>query len=121
MHVGYAAAFQHGANYPDRLFMRRELDLCPRAEELGMDSIWFTAHHFSEYSMMPDPLQGLAYVAGRTRRVELGSHLRSFVAVLEAIVQDPGGSSTTSTSRAEERGRRRASPGDVVGYYRPWV
>lgn len=42
-------------------------------EPLGFDSIWATEHYGSAYSMQPNPLQYLAYWAGRTNRVDLGT------------------------------------------------
>lgn len=73
MHVGYEAAFQHRASYPDALFMKKELDFCARAEALGFDSLWLTEHHFSNYGLIPDPVQALSYIAGRTTRIKLGT------------------------------------------------
>jgi alkanesulfonate monooxygenase SsuD/methylene tetrahydromethanopterin reductase-like flavin-dependent oxidoreductase (luciferase family) len=73
MHVGYEAAFQHRASYPDDVFMRKEFDFCLRAESLGFDSIWLTEHHFSGYGLIPDPLQALSYLSGRTERIKLGT------------------------------------------------
>jgi len=43
------------------------------AEQLGFDSVWAPEHHFTDYTMCPDPLQFLSYIAGRTRRVKLGT------------------------------------------------
>ena len=37
------------------------------------DSIWGVEHHFTDYTMCPDVLEFLTYMAGRTRRVQLGS------------------------------------------------
>jgi alkanesulfonate monooxygenase SsuD/methylene tetrahydromethanopterin reductase-like flavin-dependent oxidoreductase (luciferase family) len=73
MHVGYGAAFQHRETYPDALFVQREMDLCLEAEAFGFDSVWLPEHHFSNYSLMPDPLQGLTYIAGRTSTIKLGT------------------------------------------------
>ena len=42
-------------------------------EPLGFDSIWATEHYGSAYSMQPNPLQYLAYWAGRTTRVDMGT------------------------------------------------
>ena len=42
-------------------------------EPLGYDSIWATEHYGSAYSMQPNPLQYLAYWAGRTSRVDVGT------------------------------------------------
>jgi alkanesulfonate monooxygenase SsuD/methylene tetrahydromethanopterin reductase-like flavin-dependent oxidoreductase (luciferase family) len=73
MHVGYEAAFQHRDSYPDDVFMQKEFDFCLRAESLGFDSIWLTEHHFSGYGLIPDPLQALSYLSGRTERIKLGT------------------------------------------------
>ena len=43
------------------------------AEPLGFDTLWITEHHRTPYGMSPNPLQVLAYFAGRTERIELGS------------------------------------------------
>ncbi len=42
-------------------------------EPLGFDSIWATEHYGSAYSMQPNPLQYLAFWAGRTKRVDVGT------------------------------------------------
>ncbi len=42
-------------------------------EPLGFDSIWATEHYGSAYSMQPNPLQYLAYWAGRTTRIDVGT------------------------------------------------
>ena len=55
------------ANMDDTLYMG---DL---VEPLGFDSIWATEHYGSAYSMQPNPLQYLAYWAGRTSRVDVGT------------------------------------------------
>ena len=50
-------------------------------EPLGFDSIWATEHYGSAYSMQPNPLQYLAYWAGRTQpgRCGHGGRRRSVV------------------------------------------
>ena len=77
MHVGLATGFAHqrGDAYPDGQFIREELDNAVLGEELGYDSIWITEHHFTDYSMCTSPLQALSYLAGRTRRVLLGTQV----------------------------------------------
>jgi probable F420-dependent oxidoreductase len=45
---------------------------CERAEEAGFDSVWLGEHHNSTL-LYPAPLVGLAAIAGRTRRVRLGT------------------------------------------------
>lgn len=75
MHVGLASGFAHqrGNSYDDARFVREEVENLIYAEELGFDSVWITEHHFSDYSMSNDPLQLLTYIAGRTKRVKLGT------------------------------------------------
>ncbi|QIZ01157.1 LLM class flavin-dependent oxidoreductase [Streptomyces sp. S1D4-11] len=49
-----------------------ELRLAEQAEPLGFDGIWCVEHHFDkDYSMCPDNLQLLSYLAGRTTSIEL--------------------------------------------------
>jgi alkanesulfonate monooxygenase SsuD/methylene tetrahydromethanopterin reductase-like flavin-dependent oxidoreductase (luciferase family) len=52
---------------------RNELRLADLAEPLGFQSIWGVEHHFTDYTMCPDVLQFLTYMAGRTARAQLGS------------------------------------------------
>lgn len=93
MHVGMGTGFAHqrGNDYPDGQFIREELENCVLAEELGFDSVWITEHHFTDYSMSNDPLQLLSYIAGRTRRIRLGTQVivvpwREPVRLAEAII-----------------------------------
>ena len=58
---------------PDHEQMDKTLYLGELVEPLGFDSIWATEHYGSAYSMQPNPLQWLAYWAGRTRRVDVGT------------------------------------------------
>ncbi|MDP6624081.1 MAG: LLM class flavin-dependent oxidoreductase [Alphaproteobacteria bacterium] len=60
-------------NRSDAEVYRHELSMADLAEPLGFDSIWAAEHHFDGYTMCPDVLQFLTYMAGRTSRVNLGS------------------------------------------------
>ena len=74
MHVGMAAVFQNtGRALSDHQIYLNELALADMAEPLGFDSIWSVEHHFTDYTMCPDVVQFLSYMAGRTRNVKLGS------------------------------------------------
>jgi alkanesulfonate monooxygenase SsuD/methylene tetrahydromethanopterin reductase-like flavin-dependent oxidoreductase (luciferase family) len=74
MHVGMAAVFQNpGKARTDREVYANELRLADLAEPLGYESIWGVEHHFTDYTMCPDVLQFLTYMAGRTERAQLGS------------------------------------------------
>jgi alkanesulfonate monooxygenase SsuD/methylene tetrahydromethanopterin reductase-like flavin-dependent oxidoreductase (luciferase family) len=52
---------------------RQELRLADLAEPLGFDSLWSVEHHFTDYTMVPDVLQFLTYMAGRTKMIKLGT------------------------------------------------
>ena len=74
MHVGMASVFQNpNKGRTDREVYRNELRLADLAEPLGYESVWGVEHHFTDYTMCPDVLQFLTYVAGRTQRAQLGS------------------------------------------------
>jgi len=69
-----ASIFQNpGRVRADREVYRNELRLADLAEPLGFQSIWGVEHHFTDYTMCPDVLQFLSYMAGRTTRASLGS------------------------------------------------
>src|SRR5215475_5140575 len=71
MHVGMAAIFQNPQKArSDQEVYRADLAL---AEGLGFQSVWGVEHHFTDYTMCPDVLQFLSYIAGHSRKVELGS------------------------------------------------
>jgi alkanesulfonate monooxygenase SsuD/methylene tetrahydromethanopterin reductase-like flavin-dependent oxidoreductase (luciferase family) len=74
MQVGMATVFQNPFDArSDREVYQSELRLADLAEPLGFESIWGVEHHFTDYTMCPDVLQFLTYMAGRTRTVGLGS------------------------------------------------
>ena len=74
MHVGYGLVFQNPNNQlSDREVWRNEVRLAEMAEPLGFDSVWSVEHHFDDYTMCPDVVQFLTYMAGRTKHAKLGS------------------------------------------------
>jgi alkanesulfonate monooxygenase SsuD/methylene tetrahydromethanopterin reductase-like flavin-dependent oxidoreductase (luciferase family) len=58
---------------PDWEAFRGTLALGELVEPLGFDSLWASEHFGSPYGMVPNTLQMLAYWAGRTERIDLGS------------------------------------------------
>ncbi|MFN0091684.1 MAG: LLM class flavin-dependent oxidoreductase [Acidimicrobiales bacterium] len=50
-----------------------ELGLALLADELGFDVAWAAEHHFFGYSMCPDNTEVLAYLAGVTKRIDVGT------------------------------------------------
>ena len=74
MHVGMSSFFQNfGVGQDDAEIYRHEIAVADLAEPLGFDSIWSAEHHFNGYTMCPNVLQFLTFMAGRTERVQLGS------------------------------------------------
>jgi alkanesulfonate monooxygenase SsuD/methylene tetrahydromethanopterin reductase-like flavin-dependent oxidoreductase (luciferase family) len=74
MKVGVLLIFQ---NYlgrgRDEDVVAGEQRLAELAEEVGFDRVWAVEHHFTDYAACPDNVAFLAWLAGRTRRVELGT------------------------------------------------
>ena len=58
---------------PDPQTYQEELSLADKAEDYGFDSLWSLDHHFTGYVMSPDPCQLLSYMAGRTKKIQLGT------------------------------------------------
>src|SRR5690554_4419927 len=74
MHVGMTAIFQNPEDArPDQDVYADDLRLADLAEPLGFDSVWGVEHHFTDYTMCPDVLQFLTWVAARTERIQIGS------------------------------------------------
>ena len=74
MHVGMTVIFQNPEDArPDHEVYADDLRLADLAEPLGFDSVWGVEHHFTDYTMCPDVLQFLTWVAARTKRVQVGS------------------------------------------------
>jgi len=57
----------------DRSIFLEELNIARIADETGFDSVWTVEHHFTPYTMVTNPLQFLTYLAGITKRVDLGT------------------------------------------------
>jgi alkanesulfonate monooxygenase SsuD/methylene tetrahydromethanopterin reductase-like flavin-dependent oxidoreductase (luciferase family) len=55
--------------------VEQALALGDLAEPLGYDGIWVPEHFGTPYGMTPNPLQLLAYFAGRTERVTFGTQI----------------------------------------------
>jgi alkanesulfonate monooxygenase SsuD/methylene tetrahydromethanopterin reductase-like flavin-dependent oxidoreductase (luciferase family) len=93
MRVGVSISFQNQADWdrfeayergesvpalpatPDATIWDEDLRLCSLVEELGFDSLWFVEHHATPYAMVPNNLQLLAFFAGRTRRIDMGTNV----------------------------------------------
>jgi len=73
MEVGVSLNILQQEGRSDAAVMRNHMAIGDLAEPLGFDSIFALEHHFTGYSMSPQPTQLLAYFAGRTQRVKLGT------------------------------------------------
>ncbi|MCH9674824.1 MAG: LLM class flavin-dependent oxidoreductase [Gammaproteobacteria bacterium] len=68
-----AEDYSHAPATPDLDIHRDTMQLGEMVEPLGFDAIWCAEHYGSPYSMQGNPLQWLAYWAGRTKRVDMGT------------------------------------------------
>jgi len=74
MKAGLLLNFQNYRNQvSDAQSVTEELRIAELAEPLGFDSVWCVEHHFTDYAACPDNTQMLAWLAGRTKRIELGT------------------------------------------------
>jgi alkanesulfonate monooxygenase SsuD/methylene tetrahydromethanopterin reductase-like flavin-dependent oxidoreductase (luciferase family) len=73
MKVGIALNMLCQAGRSDASVVGEHLALGDLAEPLGFDSLFALEHHFTGYAMSPAPTELLAYYAGRTRRITLGT------------------------------------------------
>lgn len=75
MHVGLSLIFQNldDGSTTDADLLRHELGLAQRAEPAGFDSVWMPEHHFTGHTMTPNVPELLAWLAGQTERVKLGT------------------------------------------------
>ncbi|MCC6436745.1 MAG: LLM class flavin-dependent oxidoreductase [Acidimicrobiales bacterium] len=57
----------------DREIFTEEIEIARIADDQGFDSLWTIEHHFTPYTMVTNPLQYLTYIAGITKKVDLGT------------------------------------------------
>ncbi|HUH84216.1 MAG TPA: LLM class flavin-dependent oxidoreductase [Stellaceae bacterium] len=73
MKVGMALNMLSQEGRSDAAVVSEHMALGDLVEPLGFDSLFALEHHFTGYAMSPAPCQLLAYYAGRTKRIMLGS------------------------------------------------
>jgi alkanesulfonate monooxygenase SsuD/methylene tetrahydromethanopterin reductase-like flavin-dependent oxidoreductase (luciferase family) len=71
-------ALENGEGEPvgdgvDNYTWASDIEFGDMIEPLGFDSIWTVEHHFSPYTLVPNPVQFLSFWAGRTKRVDVGT------------------------------------------------
>jgi alkanesulfonate monooxygenase SsuD/methylene tetrahydromethanopterin reductase-like flavin-dependent oxidoreductase (luciferase family) len=57
----------------DRRRWTEELESALEIEDLGFDSIWDVEHHIAPYTMTPNPVNLLSYIAGATKKIDVGT------------------------------------------------
>ncbi|MBI3743467.1 MAG: LLM class flavin-dependent oxidoreductase, partial [Chloroflexi bacterium] len=67
----------HLVHWPDEWSQqevyKHEMEMIEYVEELGYDGVWIAEHHFRNYGICPNIAPFAAFVAGRTKRVKIGS------------------------------------------------
>jgi len=51
----------------------RAIEQAQAADDLGFDGLWIAEHHFSSYGYCPNPLTMAVALAGKTRRIRVGT------------------------------------------------
>ena len=71
MRVGMHLGFQNLHGLPDVETFMQETNFAIEAEAMGFDYVGPVEHHFTDYAACPDPFQMLAYVAAKTKKINL--------------------------------------------------
>lgn len=72
MRLGLFLNFEHGDESNLSAF-GRQIDLALLAEDVGLDELWVSEHHFTSFSQSGSILPLMAYLSGRTNRIRIGS------------------------------------------------
>lgn len=74
MQAGLLAIFQNfESRKPDAEVYRDVMSVMEQGEPLGFDFLLVTEHHFTDYSMSPDNMIALTYLAAKTSKIKLGT------------------------------------------------
>ena len=73
MRIGIQMVLQNHKAHDDRDMYKNETRLAIESEDMGFDVIWPVEHHFFDYSICPDNMQYLSYIAARTERLQLAT------------------------------------------------
>src|ERR1700742_3368670 len=63
----------HSPHEDPTVAMHRDVELIQRMDDLGYDEVWVGEHHSTGWEYICSPEVFLAYVAGKTRRIRLGT------------------------------------------------
>lgn len=70
---GLLHLFESPRGKTEKEFYMENIELVEFADSVGLDTAWFAEHHFSEYGVMPSTQVLASFVAGRTKRIRLGT------------------------------------------------
>ena len=73
MRLGLFLNFEHAEGESNLSCFHRTIDLAIQAEAVGLDELWVSEHHFTPFTQSGSSLPLLAHLAGRTRRIRIGS------------------------------------------------
>lgn len=74
MDFGIFALMQHrDQNKTARQIILETIEQVKAADRLGFSAVWFPEHHFNNYCLCPSPLMMVAYCAGVTDNIRLGT------------------------------------------------
>lgn len=63
----------HSPHEDPTLAMHRDVELIQWMDRIGYDEVWIGEHHSTGWEYIPSPEVFLAYVAGKTERIKLGT------------------------------------------------
>ena len=70
--IGMMLHMQPAADEPIPAFFQQRAALVQEIEQIGVQAVWVTEHHFDPQSLSASPLLLLAHWAARTQRIQLG-------------------------------------------------
>ncbi len=73
MRLGLFLNFEHGEGETSLSAFHRTRDLAVHAEDLGLDELWVSEHHFTSFTQSGSILPLMAHLAGCTRKIRIGS------------------------------------------------
>ncbi len=73
MKLGIQQVIQNHKDHDDTAMFRHEVESIIESEAMGFDIVWTVEHHFTDYSICPDNMQYLTYIAARTRKLQLAT------------------------------------------------
>jgi len=70
---GLLHLFEAPGGRTEKQYIDENIELIEYADAVGLDEVWLAEHHFNAYGVMPSTQVLAGYIAGRTRRLRIGS------------------------------------------------